>query len=101
MRRIKFCGDGLERRRCLREIKTIREIVGGGVREAEREQFKIGLDELEQAAEIVGDVNSIFRSAVRAANLGPRRFQIGRDPSSEPAGGSRRGSGWSAQCRRR
>src|ERR1700674_2656129 len=45
--------------------------------------------------------DAISRSAARAANLEPRRFQIGHGPSSESAGGSHRGSGWSAQCRRR
>jgi len=44
---------------------------------------------------------SISRSALRAVNLGPRRSQIGRGPSSESAGGYHRGSGSSAQCRRR
>src|SRR5580700_6038296 len=43
----------------------------------------------------------ILCSALRPANLGPRRSRIGRGPSSQSAGVSRIVSGSSAQCRRR
>src|SRR6266478_2024542 len=59
MRGFQWRCDELEGLPRLREIKTIGEVVCGSVREAERGQLEIGLDELEQAAEIVGDVRNV------------------------------------------
>jgi len=65
---LKFYGNDLEWLWCLRKTKTIGEVGGGGVCEPERAQLEIGLDKLEQAAEIVSDMRYVRALGVRRDN---------------------------------
>lgn len=56
---VEFGLDELERARGLGEVETVGEVVGEGVSITEGAQIVLRLDELEQAAEIVGDMRGV------------------------------------------
>ena len=55
----------LEGKRCLIEIEAIRQVVGARIRISERAEVKVGFDESQDAAEIVGDVRDVARLRIR------------------------------------
>ena len=56
---VECSGDFLEGDGRLGEVKTIGEVVGTSVGVSERGQIEVGLDEFEDAAEVVGDVRNV------------------------------------------